>query len=153
MKDTQAEFEDRCAELMQLWEKPEYATASLAKLQASPVYRAIVALGPEILPLCMERLRAGDFVLARAALEILPLSPAELAGKQFPGEQEIAGALVAWWDAPVNILWTAGNVPASNSTCGVGVPIQIVAADPVPSTVRSQRSAFAADRPARGVAR
>ena len=100
MMDVQARFETLHHQLMALWDTPAYATASLAELWEAEPYRAIVALDAPALPFCMEALREGEFVLARAVLEITGLSARNLVGEEFPSEQATAAALLAWWDSP-----------------------------------------------------
>jgi len=106
MTDVQSEFESRHRKLAALWKTPEYATGSLEDLWKSEPYRAIVELGAPALPLCMKALRDGDLVLARAVLEVTGLSARSLVGEEFPSEQAIAAALLAWWDSPVTFRST-----------------------------------------------
>jgi hypothetical protein len=101
MKDLQPRFESLHREVAALWRTPEYATASLQELWEAPSYRAIVALGPAVVPLCMAALRNGEFVLARAVLEITGLRAPRLTGNEFPSEQATAAALLAWWNNSV----------------------------------------------------
>ena len=136
MMDVQARFESLHHEVAALWNTPEYATASLDELWKSDPYRAMVALGAPALPLCMEALRDGEFVLARAVLEITGLSASNLVGDEFPSEQATAAALLAWWDSPVNVAWTAANVDSAIQARGVGMPAVVLGT--VPRTAGSR---------------
>lgn len=109
--DVKAKFDELCRRLEAEMNAPPLVYASSpGALYDAASYRALVALGAEIAEACVERVRAGDWWLARAAMEVIGLSLRELGvTDELVAEQDVATALLKWWDAApvVTWVWTA----------------------------------------------
>lgn len=82
-----------------LIEKPEIRIHSnLSFYVDNELYNRIIELGTPVLPLIVDKLRLGDFLLNRAISTITGLTISDITSKKLLSEQDIAAEWVYWWD-------------------------------------------------------
>jgi hypothetical protein len=99
---TRAEFERRYAAWRKTWSRPELAVRSDTRaLRDSPEFAALVALGPSVLPLLIEKIAHPEAFFALQAYEGLapdwPQTLADAGGRIFESEQAKARRAVTDW--------------------------------------------------------
>jgi len=116
MSVLQGRFHELYGEVRTLLDAPSARIRSdLRPVWESEPYRRIVALGPGALAHCIEEIATGGWILAQAALKLgVPLGALNLPS-EFPSEQELASAIIAWWNSAslVTWVWTATNVQST----------------------------------------
>lgn len=95
MTQVQAEFE----RLLPLWqeERKQFAYSSnTTDYWKGPHGRAIIALGPAIIPYLIRQLKAGDFFFN---VPLAAITHVDIASDRFNSEQSNSKAWIEWWEA------------------------------------------------------